>query len=98
MSVPAAAGHYYIWYRVPGLHAEALRSIAALQDDVAARTGIRGRVLIRRDDPATWMEIYENVSLPAAFERELAAAVERHQVAAFAHEGRRHTEAFVAPA
>ena len=57
---------------------------------------IRGRVLVRRNDPATWMEIYENVAVPAQFESTLTAAVERHGVAAFAHDGARHLEAFVA--
>lgn len=70
--------------------------IAALQDDLAARTGIRGRVLIRRDAPATWMEIYEGVASPETFEAALVAAVERHHAADFAQDRIRHTEAFVA--
>ena len=96
MSVPAREVHYYVWYRVHGNQADAQRVIAALQDDVAARTAVRGRVLVRRDDPATWMEIYEGVSAPEAFERELAAAVVHHGAAAMAHQGARHVEAFVA--
>lgn len=95
MSVPAREIHYYVWYRVHGSHADAQRVTAALQDDVAARTAIRGRVLVRRDDPSTWMEIYEGVAAPADFERELTAAVARHDAASIAHEGVRHLEAFV---
>ena len=44
--------------------------------------GVTGRVLVRRDDPRTWMEIYEHVADARLFERELAAGVARHEVAA----------------
>ena len=97
MSLAASNVHYYVWYRVPAAAVEARRAISALQDDLAASTGIRGRVLIRRDDPATWMEIYENVTVPAQFELALAAAVERHRATAFAQDRARHTETFIAP-
>ncbi len=90
--------HYYVWYRVLAAPVEARRAITALQDDVAASTGIRGRVLVRRDDPATWMEIYENVSAPAQFETAMTAAVALHRAADFAHDRARHLETFVAPA
>ncbi len=96
MSAPAPEVHYYIWYRVHGNRAHAQHVIAALLDDVAARTAIRGRVLVRRDDPATWMEIYEGVTAPEDFERELFEAATRHDAAAVADEGARHVEAFVA--
>ncbi len=96
MSVTVRETHYYVWYRVQGSHADAQRAIAALQDDVAARTAIRGRVLVRRDDPTTWMEIYEGVAAPTVFERELTAAVARNDAASIAHDGARHLEAFVA--
>ncbi|MEP7329255.1 MAG: DUF4936 family protein [Betaproteobacteria bacterium] len=88
--------HYYIWYRVEGDAVAVRLAIDAMQHDVATRTGIRGRVLVRRDDPHTWMEIYEDVAAAASFEHELAAAVERHRIADFAHDRARHTEAFVA--
>ncbi len=96
MSAPAPEVHYYIWYRVHGNLADAHRVIAALLDDVAARTAVHGRVLVRRDDPATWMEIYEGVTAPEDFERALAEAAARHRAAAIADEGARHVEAFVA--
>jgi len=44
---------------------------------VLKRTRVRGRLLHRRDDPATWMEIYEGVADERAFDASLAAAVER---------------------
>ena len=97
MSTLSADVHYYVWYRVLGNHAEAQRIIAALQNDVAARTAIRGRVLIRRDDPTTWMEIYEHVRAPGTFEPTLAAAAERHGAVGIAHDRARHVEAFIAP-
>ena len=68
MTVATAAVHFYVWYRLQGTPAAAMPAIAALQVDLAARTGIRGRVLIRRDDPNTWMEIYEDVRSPETFE------------------------------
>lgn len=96
MSVRVRDVHYYVWYRVHGNHADAQRVIAALQDDVAACTAVRGRVLVRRDDPTTWMEIYEGVTAPDDFERALADAVVRHAAAGIADAGARHVEAFVA--
>ncbi len=96
MSAVARKVHYYVWYRVLAAPVEARRAVAALQDDLAQQTGIHGRVLVRRDDPATWMEVYEGVAAPAQFEPALAAAVERHRATDFAHDRARHTETFVA--
>ena len=96
MSLAARNVHYYVWYRVIAASPEARRAITALQDDLAASTGIHGRVLVRRDDPQTWMEIYESVAAPAQFEPALDAAVTRHRAADFAHERVRHVETFVA--
>jgi hypothetical protein len=44
--------------------------------------GIAGRLLRRRDDESTWMEIYDNVADTERFEAELALLVERHGLAA----------------
>ena len=69
---------YYVYYRVAIDQAErAKRVVAALQQDVLALTGVRGRLLHRRDDPATWMEIYEGIADERAFDASLAAAVDR---------------------
>jgi hypothetical protein len=74
---------YYIYYRVPAGNAERARSaVAALQRDLAVATGITGRLLRRRDDETTWMEIYENVPDGEAFESSLAELVARHGVLA----------------
>ncbi len=42
--------------------------VEALFDRVEKQCGIRGRWMRRRDDPATYMEVYEGVTDEAAFE------------------------------
>ena len=86
---------YYVWYRIAGDPANARLGIAALLAAVAARGGVPGRLMVRRDDPSTWMEVYENVEDDAGFERALAACVEDLGAARWAENGARHTEAFV---
>jgi quinol monooxygenase YgiN len=75
---------YYVYYRVdpaqvPALRAQIERVIAAVEQ----ATGVRGRWLRRRDQPQTYMEVYEDVADAQAFEallaRETAAlGLERH--------------------
>lgn len=65
---------YYIYYRVVQ-SARAQTLVRDIQAAVHRRTGVAGRVLRRRNDPTTWMEIYENVADSVAFERSLDAAV-----------------------
>ena len=72
------------------------RAIDAVQADVRQKTGVAGRLLTRREQPDTWMEIYEGITDTAAFERELAAAVLRHEVIGGTAQGTRHVEVFVA--
>ena len=68
--------HYYVYYRVEPARLEELRAVvAALFSEVHAATRIQGRLQRRRDDPSTWMEIYENVADPADFERALEGAL-----------------------
>ncbi len=74
---------YYIYYRVPAENAARARTaVSALQRELSDMTGIGGRLLRRRDDEATWMEIYENVQDGARFEAGLAELVERHGIGA----------------
>lgn len=88
---------YYIYYRV-GRSAQAASVVRSLLDSVKARTGIDGRLLAGRDDPATWMEIYEGVADAAAFESALAACVAASGFDAVLEPGgRRHTECFTEP-
>jgi hypothetical protein len=72
---------YYIYYRVPAGNAVRARTaVSALQRELSDMTGIGGRVLRRRDDEVTWMEIYENVPDGVRFEAALSALVERHGI------------------
>ena len=87
--------HFYVWYTVTAARDEAVAIVAALLAAVEDATGIAGRVLARRDDAATWMEIYENVGEAAAFDRTLATLVRRHDVARISG-GLRHVERFAA--
>jgi quinol monooxygenase YgiN len=69
---------YYVYYRIPLDQAEGVkRVVTALQEEVLKQTGVRGRLLHRRDDPTTWMEVYEGIADEQAFDASLAAAVER---------------------
>ncbi len=89
----------FVYYRVAGALDAAVRGrVEAIQADVLAATGVPGRLLRRRDDPATWMEIYEPVPDADRFEQALDAALTRHEFAALLAPGdARHTERFVAP-
>lgn len=75
---------YYVYYKVDGVRAARLRGeIEPLLDRVHAASGIRGKWMRRRDEPSTYMEVYDGVQDDAAFdallEREAAAlGLERH--------------------
>lgn len=61
--------NYYVYYRVHASRAPTLRKeIEDLLAAVERTCGIRGRWMRRRDDPATYLEIYEGVADDAAFE------------------------------
>jgi Domain of unknown function (DUF4936) len=69
--------NYYVYYRVDAVQLAALRlSVLDLFKDIERETGICGRWMHRRDDPLTYMEIYEGVkdesSFEAVLEREAA--------------------------
>ena len=70
--------NYYVYYRVDRGSIDALRpKVEKLFENIQNISGVRGRWLRRRDDPATYMEVYEGVtdekSFEAALEREGAA-------------------------
>ncbi len=92
MNPPAT--HYFVWYRVPGDAGAARARVDALQRELESRTGVIGRLLMRPGAPPTWMEIYEGVRDPSAFEAALAEVAAHHGVAAHAPAGR-HVESFV---
>jgi hypothetical protein len=91
--VAARPGHIYVYYRVRRDSGAARAAVTALFAEIETRTGVAGRLLVRADDAATWMEVYEPVARPAAFARMLAACARRHGVEALALDGR-HVEHF----
>lgn len=86
---------YFVWYRIAGDPGAARAAVDALMRDVFANAGVAARLLVRRDDPRTWMEVYDNVADASRFEDVLAVGALRHEVARFAEEGKRHLEPFL---
>lgn len=61
--------NYYVYYRVDVTRLESFRSsVETLFKKIESETGIRGRWMHRRDDPSTYMEVYEDVRDEASFE------------------------------
>lgn len=61
--------NYYIYYKIEPHRLDELRAgVHALFDAVERECGVRGRWMRRRDDPTTYMEIYEGVEDEHAFE------------------------------
>ena len=61
--------NYYVYYRVDAARVDALEpEIESLFEKIQKQFGIRGRWMRRRDDPSTYMEVYEGVRDAAAFE------------------------------
>jgi hypothetical protein len=65
--------NYYVYYKVdpkrlPEVRAGVKRLFSALEREC----GVRGRWMHRRDDPVTYMEVYEGVKDTTAFEGVLA--------------------------
>lgn len=88
--------HYYIYYRVP-LHSqlELKERVCSMQARLKCQTGVAGKLLIRHDDPAVWMEVYDNVSDQTSFETALSAAVEKFEIDVFLDADQsRHMECF----
>ena len=61
--------NYYIYYRITPDRLKDLRTqVRALFDEVEKQCGVRGRWMHRRDDPSTYMEVYEAVKDEPGFE------------------------------
>ena len=61
--------NYYIYYRVDPQRLTALRpAVMALFRKIEETFGVKGRWMRRRDDPTTYMEVYEGVKDEQAFE------------------------------
>ena len=61
--------NYYVYYKLEADRLPPARSLVKeLFDKIEKHLGVRGRWMRRRDDPTTYMEVYEGVSDNAAFE------------------------------
>jgi uncharacterized protein DUF4936 len=61
--------HYYVYYKVAPDQLSRLRTaVRAAFEAIEKQCGVRGRWMHRRDDPSTYMEVYEDVKDAAAFE------------------------------
>lgn len=90
--------HYYVYYRVRGDtgHEDAEASVRAMQASLERRTGVTGRLMERRGDEVTWMEVYESVGDPVVFEAALQIEAAAHRVNDLVEPGSaRHMERFV---
>ena len=65
--------NYYVYYKLDPQGLPAVRSrVSELFEKIERQFGVRGRWMRRRDDPTTYMEVYENVADDQAFEALLA--------------------------
>jgi hypothetical protein len=61
--------NYYVYYKVSLEQVDGLRPrVQRLFSLIQQQFGIEGRWMRRRDDPGTYMEVYEGVADEAAFE------------------------------
>jgi quinol monooxygenase YgiN len=61
--------NYYVYYKVePGRVEELRPRVEALFEKIQDQFGVRGRLMRRRDDPTTYMEVYEDVKDERGFE------------------------------
>ena len=61
--------NYYVYYRVSLDRVGELRPLVeGLFSKIEKECGVRGRWMHRRDDPTTYMEVYEGVKDEHAFE------------------------------
>lgn len=84
----------YVYYRIDLQQAGlAASTVDALLGAMARHCSKPPRRLVRCDDPATWMEIYEGVADFDSFEAALKTGVDTSNCAAFT-QGERHLECF----
>ena len=61
--------NYYVYYKVSLEQVDGLRPrVQQLFSLIQQKFGVEGRWMRRRDDPGTYMEVYEGVADEAAFE------------------------------
>jgi len=90
--------NYYVYYRIDAARLDPLRSsVQELFTAIERETGVRGKWLRRRDEPDTYMEVYEGVKNDQAFEALLERECERLRLARLLAGGAaRRTEIFIA--
>jgi hypothetical protein len=70
--------NYYVYYKIePSQLRQLWPLVQQLFLEIEKQTGIRGRWLRRRDDPTTYMEVFEGVKDEAVFEKLLEGASAR---------------------
>ena len=73
-----SALQYYVYYKADPARVAELRTVVeALFREMHESTGVQGQWQRRRDDPATFMETYLEVTDADAFDRALALAVKK---------------------
>jgi hypothetical protein len=88
---------YYVYYRVTQPQRAGV-AVRGMQSELLVRSGVRGRLLTKRDEPGLWMEVYEGVNDATAFEAELDSLIAAMKLEGFLAPGsRRHTECFEEP-
>lgn len=86
---------YYVYYRVAPRSATAARAaIVQLLGRMSDDTGIRGKLLTKRQEPDLWMEVYEGVQDASVFERALEAHAGALRLGQYLAHGHRHVECF----
>ncbi len=61
--------NYYVYYKVQPAQAQEIHlAVEAIFRVIEMHCGVRGRLMRRRDDSATYMEVYEEVADESAFE------------------------------
>ena len=89
--------YYYVYYRVTQPQKAGV-AVRGMQSQLLVRSGVRGRLLSKRDEPGLWMEVYEGVNDAPAFEAELDSLIAATKLEGFLAPGsRRHTECFEEP-
>jgi len=64
--------NYYVYYKIDPQRLDQFRpKVETLFKTLQQQFGVRGRWMRRRDDPATYMEVFEGVKDEAAFDTAL---------------------------
>ncbi|MDF0604169.1 DUF4936 family protein [Neisseriaceae bacterium TC5R-5] len=70
----------YCYFKVNAPAQPILTALQAMQRELLASTRIAGQLLRRRDDAATWMEVYAGIESADTFRQHWLAARQRHNL------------------